>query len=233
VPQSTGDPAGVDLFADEYVADPDPVLRALRENAPVHHDERTGLWLVSRYTDVRAALADPVVFHPGNALTAITPISGEVMRVLARAGKSVTLPPSPTTSRPGSCAVCSASARWTWVISTATRMSGVDIPAGAQVLLMLAGTGSDPEVFADPEPLCPGRKGARRHLAFDYGRHLCLGAGLARLEAAEVLRAVTTAIPEVTLVDPDPPMLGLLSFRAPVEVLVRARTADETSRPGA
>ncbi|GAB2985480.1 cytochrome P450 [Saccharothrix stipae] len=378
---------------------PEPAdLRSLRENAPVHRDERTGLWLVSRYDDVRAVLADPRRFHPDNALTAVVPIAGPVLRVLARAGFS--LPPTlanngtdthadlrrlvarfltparvaavgpriarlagerldrlggradlhPALARdlpaivllevmgirevdvealkawstaslelfwgdvtvarqhelarpaaafhqwltsrikaadpggddlfgalraqgvpirdaaglcyflliagqetttqllcsafhavlredglwsrlgePGVAAACVEEvlrrdppvSTWRRVAAEPVTLSGVDVPAGAQLLLMLAGSGSDPEVFPEPERFCPARSGARKHLAFGFGRHFCLGAGLARLEAEVVLRETARRFPDLRLASTDPPpMLGLLSFRAPLRVEV-------------
>ncbi|HWE83240.1 MAG TPA: cytochrome P450, partial [Gaiellaceae bacterium] len=41
-----------------FIADPYPTLAALREAAPVHHDERLGRWLVTRHEDVRSCLRD-------------------------------------------------------------------------------------------------------------------------------------------------------------------------------
>ena len=99
------------------------------------------------------------------------------------------------------------------------------VPANAQVLLMLAGSGSDPEVFADPELFAPGRESARQHLAFGFGRHYCLGASLARMEAQQVLLVLARELPEIALTETQPPMLGLLSFRAPLRLLVSAREA--------
>jgi len=110
---------------------------------------------------------------------------------------------------------------WRRVTSRPVTLSGVDLPAGAPLLLMLAGTGSDPDVFAEPESFCPGRSGARKHLAFGFGRHYCLGAGLARLEGEVVLRTVARRFPDLRLASAEaPPMLGLLSFRAPLSVPV-------------
>jgi cytochrome P450 len=40
-------------------ADPYPLYRRLREESPVHRDEQSGCWLVSRYEDVLAILHDP------------------------------------------------------------------------------------------------------------------------------------------------------------------------------
>ncbi len=114
---------------------------------------------------------------------------------------------------------------WRRVTAEATRLGGVELPAGAQVLLMLMGSGSDPAVFPDPQRMCPGRPNARRHLAFGAGRHLCPGATLARTEAAVALREAARHLPSVRPADPsaEPPMLGLLSFRAPLRVAVERR----------
>lgn len=109
---------------------------------------------------------------------------------------------------------------WRRIAAAPAVLSGVPVPAGAHLLLLLAGSGSDPEVFADPESFCPARPDPRRHLAFGYGRHYCLGAGLARAEAAVVLTEVARRLPRLRLRETAPPMLGLLSFRAPLRVLV-------------
>ncbi|MCB0049974.1 MAG: hypothetical protein KDE24_10585, partial [Caldilinea sp.] len=50
------------LGTPEFYADPYPVLRRLREEAPVVWSERMGGWLVTRYADVVAALRDPARF---------------------------------------------------------------------------------------------------------------------------------------------------------------------------
>ncbi len=122
---------------------------------------------------------------------------------------------------------------WRRVTAAPTRLGGVDLPAGAHVLLMLMGSGSDPDVFPDPARMCPRRDNARGHLAFGAGRHLCPGATLARTEAAVALRAAARRLPGLRLADPSapPPLLGLLSFRAPLEVRV-ARPEDAAADPG-
>ncbi|MER5948752.1 cytochrome P450 [Streptomyces sp. NPDC001904] len=52
-------------LADPDVArDPYPLYRTLRDAHPLHHDEPFGAWLLSRYADVRAALADPRLVAP-------------------------------------------------------------------------------------------------------------------------------------------------------------------------
>ncbi|MGW0122975.1 cytochrome P450 [Streptomyces sp. NPDC003327] len=112
---------------------------------------------------------------------------------------------------------------WRRVTARATTLGGVRLPAGAPLLLMLMGSGSDPEVFPEPATMCPHRSNIRHHLAFGVGRHRCPGASLARTEAAVALRAAARALPGVRPADgpAEPPMLGLLSFRAPLRVPVQ------------
>lgn len=47
------------LFGPDMRADPYPVYRRLRATDPVHWDDRLGVWIVTRYRDVNAALHDP------------------------------------------------------------------------------------------------------------------------------------------------------------------------------
>ncbi|MEU8620723.1 cytochrome P450 [Streptomyces sp. NPDC048623] len=113
---------------------------------------------------------------------------------------------------------------WRRITARPVELAGVDLPEGAQLLLMLMGSGSDPEVFDAPERMCPHRTNIRHHLAFGVGRHRCPGASLARTEAAVALRAAARALPAARSTEEEagPPLLGLLSFRAPLRVTVRA-----------
>ncbi|MET8507629.1 cytochrome P450 [Streptomyces sp. NPDC004787] len=111
---------------------------------------------------------------------------------------------------------------WRRVTARATSLGGVRLPAGAPLLLLLMGSGSDPDVFPEPAEMCPYRPNVRHHLAFGAGRHRCPGASLARTEATVALRAAARALPGVRPADgAEPPLLGLLSFRAPLAVPVR------------
>jgi cytochrome P450 len=73
------------------------------------------------------------------------------------------------------------------------QVGDVEAPDGALVLLLLAAAGRDPAVFPDPD-LFDLRRGATGHLAFAAGPHFCLGAPLARLEAATAVRAFATTL---------------------------------------
>ncbi|MFJ9808663.1 cytochrome P450 [Streptomyces sp. NPDC101158] len=411
------DPFGLlDLFDEGFVSDPYPWLDRLRSEAPVHHDPATGLWLVSRYEDIRRVLLDPAAFRPDNAQNAVTPLGVPVLRVLARAGFRLrpalannaseshaglrrvvtrffnaqrvaaavpvieriadelldsvreelagagesdlfsafahTLPcrvmmellgienldaatlvrwsdaslelfwgrPSPArrlelaelvgefhqwltelvSRRPapedsfvgalarhrlpdgtlldprtavGACFFVFIAGQsttgqlistvlrralaepgvwprpaheegfaeawveevlrreppvtsWRRVTARPLELGGVELPAGAELLLMLMGSGSDPDVFDAPGRMAPGRANIRHHLAFGVGRHRCPGAALARTEAAVALRAAARRLPGVRLAPEaaQAPTLGLLSFRAPLRVPVVAPT---------
>lgn len=76
-------------------------------------------------------------------------------------------------------------------------LAGVDLPRDTGVVLLLAGANRDPAVFADPDRFDPERPNNRDHLAFSAGMHYCLGAGLARIEAAVALRALFERYPDL------------------------------------
>ncbi len=64
----------------------------------------------------------------------------------------------------------------------------VAVPDGGLILMLLAAAGRDPAVFAEPDSFDISRGNAAGHLAFAAGPHFCLGAPLARLEAAVALQ---------------------------------------------
>jgi cytochrome P450 len=104
----------------------------------------------------------------------------------------------------------------------------VSAPDGAVVMLLLAATGRDPAVYADPDRFDIRRTaaGGPGHLAFAAGPHFCLGAPLARLEATIALQAFVARVagpeldeaglaykPNVNLRGPERLPVGLASIR--------------------
>jgi len=64
-------------------------------------------------------------------------------------------------------------------------VDGVTCPAGSQLLLNIGSANHDEQVFAESEEydVFRDRDELAKHIAFGGGRHFCLGANLARLEA--------------------------------------------------
>ena len=77
-------------------------------------------------------------------------------------------------------------------------IGGCPIPKGSSVAMCYGGANVDAAAYPDPLRFMLGRK--TRHLAFGTGRHLCLGAALARLEIKVALEEALAALPhwEVT-----------------------------------
>ena len=69
-----------------------------------------------------------------------------------------------------------------------TALAGVEVPAGAHLLLMWGAAHRDPTHFEDPNEFRLDRTAAKSHVSFGRGVHFCVGAALARLEAHIVLR---------------------------------------------
>ena len=62
-------------------------------------------------------------------------------------------------------------------------VGGVDVPAGATVMVLNGAANRDPRHFDAPAELRVDRPSARDHLAFGLGVHSCPGGPLARMEA--------------------------------------------------
>ena len=100
-------------------------------------------------------------------------------------------------------------------------VDGVDVPGGRLVFCLLGAANRDPDRFPDPDRLDLARPGVRA-MSFGGGPHFCLGAALARMEAAEALPMLFAAL-DVHPGRPDPrPGLGLHGYaRLPVELSER------------
>ena len=75
----------------------------------------------------------------------------------------------------------------------------VEVAPGGTVLTVLGAANHDPTVFADPHALRLDRPNANRHLAFSAGIHYCLGASLAKLEAAVAIGRLIRRFPDLEL----------------------------------
>ncbi|MCZ7424920.1 cytochrome P450 [Micromonospora sp. WMMA1949] len=109
---------------------------------------------------------------------------------------------------------------WRRVAGVDTTLGEVAVPAGTSVVAWLGRAGRDPVVVDAPGEFRPGQRGSRRHLAFGAGPHRCVGAQLARMEAAVVVAEATTLLDGVTVVRP-PWCPDNLTFRMPDAFVVR------------
>jgi beta-dihydromenaquinone-9 omega-hydroxylase len=72
------------------------------------------------------------------------------------------------------------------------------IPAGARVALLWGAANRDPRQFDEPDAFVAARNPS--HVAFGSGVHLCLGAGLARMESRAVLRELVERVARIDVV---------------------------------
>jgi cytochrome P450 len=82
----------------------------------------------------------------------------------------------------------------------AVAVAGQQIPAYAEVLLLLGAGNRDAERFADPDTFDPMRE-AHQPLSFGAGAHFCLGAALARMEAQVAFPLLLNRFPTLRLAD--------------------------------
>jgi cytochrome P450 len=86
-----------------------------------------------------------------------------------------------------------------------TSLGGIDIPAGATVLLLWAAGNRDEREFENPDEVDLNRRVPRRHVAFGRGIHHCVGAPLARIEARNVITVLLDRTSNISLDPANPP----------------------------
>jgi 2-hydroxy-5-methyl-1-naphthoate 7-hydroxylase len=82
------------------------------------------------------------------------------------------------------------------------RVAGVTIPAGDPILMGFAASGRDPLRHGEQADVFDLTRSDKEHLSFGYGVHHCIGAPLARLEAAIGLPALFERFPDIALAVP-------------------------------
>ncbi|OYN81198.1 cytochrome P450 [Mycolicibacterium sphagni] len=82
-----------------------------------------------------------------------------------------------------------------------TDVAGVVVPAGARVLVLYASANRDEREWNQPEVFDITRD-AGRQIGFGQGAHACAGQGLARLEAAALLRALVARVSRIDQLGP-------------------------------
>jgi cytochrome P450 len=90
---------------------------------------------------------------------------------------------------------------FTRVTTRTTTIDGVEVPAGARVMVSFASANRDERHWHDADVFDITRNSAGQ-MAFGYGDHACAGMGLARLEGAAVLGALVERVERFELTAP-------------------------------
>jgi cytochrome P450 len=171
------------------------------------HDELisvlTGL-MVAGYPQIAAGIETGVVLmmrHPDRAVFLDDPVRARLfVDEVLRYDAPVQFSPAPR------------------IPTKAVVLSGVTIPAGAQVWPVLGAANRDPGVFSQPDEFRPGRDGSR-HLSFGGGAHYCLGAELVYLEMSMLLRRLRHRLPDLAPAQPPCQRFGRLRGFTSVPVI--------------
>jgi len=116
---------------------------------------------------------------------------------------------------------CPSIVSWRRQAKMDTQVGGVDIPNGANILMIMGSGNRDETVFPDGEAFDITRANARTHLSFGYGIHFCIGFQLAKMEFGIMLRELVTRFPNMTLIPgQEIDYLRNISFRVPLKVNV-------------
>jgi cytochrome P450 len=99
-------------------------------------------------------------------------------------------------------------------------VGGIEIPSGAFVMASLGSANRDESFWGpDASELRIERENARQHVSFGAGHHHCLGASLARLEAAIAFEHLAGRFPGLAL-DGDVAWNGRINLRGPARLPV-------------
>ena len=102
-------------------------------------------------------------------------------------------------------------------------VGGTTIPAGAFVMVSLGSANRDERFWGpDADELRLDRENARQHVSFGAGHHHCLGASLARLEAAIAVEHLVGRFPDLRLAG-DVVWNGRINLRGPAHLPVSVR----------
>lgn len=91
-------------------------------------------------------------------------------------------------------------------------VAGVRIAKGDPILASYAAANRDPKLHGDTADEFDVHRISKEHLAFGHGAHHCLGAPLARLEAAVSLPAIFDRFPNMRLADENADLGSVASF---------------------
>jgi cytochrome P450 len=108
------------------------------------------------------------------------------------------------------------------IASRTVDFGGCPVHEGESLSTSLAAANHDPDVYPEPEQFDISREDTH-HQSFGGGRHLCLGAHLARIEAQEAILGLLDRYPDLRLSDKGYTYASVPSFRGLTEFWVTAR----------
>lgn len=104
---------------------------------------------------------------------------------------------------------------WRRETTAAAQLGGVELPAGAKLLIVQASGNQDERHFEDGDRFDIYRDNAVEHLTFGYGSHQCLGKNIGRLEMRIFLEEMSRRLPHLRLAEQEFTYLPNTSFRGP------------------
>ncbi len=78
-----------------------------------------------------------------------------------------------------------------------TQIGDQEMGPNEKVSLWYGAANRDPEIFTNPDKFDVTRENAKKHLAFGYGRHLCLGKHTANMQLEVVYEKIFSRFPEM------------------------------------
>ncbi|MES2759099.1 MAG: cytochrome P450/oxidoreductase [Pseudomonadota bacterium] len=123
-------------------------------------------------------------------------------------------------------------AAWRRLATKDVQIGGIDIAAGAKLLIVMSSANHDERHFEDPELVDIRRDNSSEHLTFGYGAHQCMGKNLARMEIQIFLEELTKRLPHMRLCEQKFTYVPNTSFRGPEHVRVQwdpARNPERTN----
>ncbi len=101
---------------------------------------------------------------------------------------------------------------------------GVDLPPGTRVFLNWASANRDERFWTTPDAVDIDRENLRRHVAFGYGPHACVGRELARMEIRIVLEELLRRTSQLSIAGATPYVAGVFQ-RTLVALPIRVQAA--------
>jgi cytochrome P450 len=107
--------------------------------------------------------------------------------------------------------------------TAATEIAGIKIPKDTIVMPIFASANRDEMVFENPETLNIHRPDLRKHVAFGWGIHMCVGRALAAMEGEIALNALFDRFPKIELATNSFEWCDAFYLRGPKVLPVRVR----------